>query len=221
MAQTDIILPADATAELPVVRSIGPADLRDALAKGLDDFREMPTHALFLGLIYPIVGIALGAATVGYDIVPLLYPLAAGFALIGPFAAVGLYELSRRRELGLDTSWQHAFDVLHSPSLRSIAALGCLLLVIFFVWLATANAIYVGNFGLEPAKPGTFLRDVLTTARPKKMGREPTTSAPATNRPHSDMVTGFFQMTLSEVMMATATPTSRSSRSGNDTTLRQ
>ena len=163
MAQTDIILPARSTEELPVVRSIGAADLRDALAKGLDDFREMPTHALFLSLIYPIVGIALGAATVGYDIIPLLYPLAAGFALIGPLAAIGLYELSRRRELGLDTSWQHAFDVLHSPSLRSIAALGFLLLVIFCVWLAAADAIYVANFGIEPAKPGEFIRRVLTT----------------------------------------------------------
>jgi uncharacterized membrane protein len=163
MAQTDIILPAQSTAELPVVRSIGPADLRDALAKGLDDFREMPTHALFLSLIYPIVGIALGAATVGYDVIPLLYPLAAGFALIGPFAAIGLYELSRRRELGLDTSWQHAFDVIHSPSLRSIAALGFLLLVILCVWLAAADAIYVANFGIEPTKPGAFLRNVFIT----------------------------------------------------------
>jgi uncharacterized membrane protein len=163
MAHADIILPTEPTAELPVVRSIGPVDLRDALAKGLDDFRVMPTHAIFLSLIYPIVGIALGAATFGYDIVPLLYPLAAGFALIGPFAAIGLYELSRRRELGLDTSWQHAFDVIHSPSLRAIAALGILLLAIFCVWLATANAIYVANFGLEPTPLGTFVRNVLTT----------------------------------------------------------
>jgi uncharacterized membrane protein len=59
----------------------------------------------------------------------------------------GLYELSRRRELGLDTSWRHAFDIIHSPSLWSIVALGSLLLVIFAVWLAVANAIYVSNFG--------------------------------------------------------------------------
>ena len=123
-AQTDVILPTEPARELPVVRSIGVTDLRDALAKGVDDFRAMPTHVLFLSLIYPMIGLGLGAATFGYDLIPLLYPLAAGFALIGPLAAIGLYELSRRRELGLDTSWQHAFDVRHSPSLRSIAALG-------------------------------------------------------------------------------------------------
>jgi uncharacterized membrane protein len=163
MAHEDIILPAEPARELPTVRSIGLVDLRDALAKGLDDFRAMPTHVVFLSLIYPIVGIALGSATFGYDVVPLLFPLAAGFALIGPFAAIGLYELSRRRELGLDTSWKHAFDIVHSPSIWAIAALGLLLLVLFAVWLAVANAIYVANFGEDPTTPIAFARRVLTT----------------------------------------------------------
>ena len=66
MANQNIILPTQPTRELPTVRSIGPADLRDALAKGLDDFWAMPTHVIFLSLIYPIVGIALGGATLGY-----------------------------------------------------------------------------------------------------------------------------------------------------------
>ncbi len=124
----------------------------------------MPTHVVFLSLIYPIVGLALAGATFGYDVVPLLYPLAAGFALIGPFAAIGLYELSRRRELGLDTSWKHAFDVIHSPSLPAIVALGVLLLVIFAIWLAVAQALYVASFGQdEPTTLIAFARNVLTT----------------------------------------------------------
>jgi uncharacterized membrane protein len=164
MAQPDVILPAEPTNDLPVVRSIGLADLRAALANGLEDFRAMPTHVVFLSLIYPIVGLALAGATFGYDVVPLLYPLAAGFALIGPFAAIGLYELSRRRELGLDTSWKHAFDVIHSPSLPAIVALGVLLLVIFAIWLAVAQALYVASFGQdEPTTLIAFARNVLTT----------------------------------------------------------
>jgi len=164
MAHADVILPTEPVRSLPVVRKIGPADLRDALARGLDDFRAMPTHVIFLSLIYPLIGIALGRAMFGYDLVPLLYPLAAGFPLIGPFAAIGLYELSRRREQGLDTSWKHAFDILHSPSLWAIAALGFLLLVIFAVWLAVANAIYAANFPDEqPIPPLEFFRRVLTT----------------------------------------------------------
>jgi uncharacterized membrane protein len=164
MARADVILPAEPASELPVVRSIGIADLRDALRKGLDDFRAMPTHVVFLCLIYPIVGLALGRTAFGADVVPLLYPLASGFALIGPFAAIGLYELSRRREQGLDTSWKHAFDIVHSPSIWAIVGLGLLLLAIFAVWLAVANAIFQANFGYDqPATPAEFARGLFTT----------------------------------------------------------
>ncbi len=170
MASTDIILPAGAARELPAVRSIGVSDLRDALAKGLQDFWAMPTHVIFLGLIYPVVGLVLFRAMFGQDLIPLLYPLAAGFPLVGPFAAIGLYELSRRRELGLDTSWKHAFDIIHSPSLQSIAALGLLLLALVGVWLAVAQAIYNANFGSdEPLKLAAFVQRVLTTPEGYKL----------------------------------------------------
>jgi uncharacterized membrane protein len=167
MAHNDVIAGPTVAGEpaiLPRVRTIDTADLWDALARGFDDFRAMPTHVIFLGLLYPIVGLALGRAALGYEVLPLLYPLAAGFALLGPFAAVWLYELSRRREAGLDTSWKHAFDVAHSPSFGSILALGLLLTVIFVVWLAVAHAIYIANFGYrEPASITGFLQQVLTT----------------------------------------------------------
>jgi uncharacterized membrane protein len=146
------------------IRKIGSADLIEALRRGWDDFAEIPTHAIFVCLIYPIIGLVLGRLAVGYAVLPLLFPLATGFALIGPLAAVGLYELSRRREAGLDVSWWHVFDVLKSPSIGAIAALGLLLMIIFLCWLYTAQAIYQSLFGLNaPDSVSEFLHEVLST----------------------------------------------------------
>jgi uncharacterized membrane protein len=164
MAQSHILVGA-AAAPQPVIRTIGTGDLKAALREGWNDFAAMPSHAIFLAIIYPIVGIVLVQFTFGYAILPFLFPLAAGFALIGPVAALGLYELSRRREAGLETYAGHAFDVLHSPSIGAIAALGCLLVAIFVAWLALAHAIYIANFGYAmPASFDTFVSDLLTTS---------------------------------------------------------
>ena len=155
---------AGASPTQPAVRKISLADIRDALKQGIDDFRVMPTHVIFLSLIYPIVGLMLARLAFGYDVLPLLFPIAAGFALVGPFAAIGLYELSRRREAGLDTAWRNALDVRHSPSFGAILALGGLLTIVFLVWVAVAQAIYVASFGYAPiASMPDFVHDVVAT----------------------------------------------------------
>lgn len=164
MAQPHILVGHSDTVAQPVIRSITPADLLDALSKGLQDFAEMPSHALFLCVIYPVIGVVLASAMLGFAVLPLLFPLAAGFALLGPIAAIGLYELSRRREAGLEASASDALDVVHSPSIGAIVALGALLTVIFLTWMAAANAIYVGYFGYaRPDSISGFLSDVLFT----------------------------------------------------------
>ncbi len=148
----------------PNVRRIGTADLKDALAKGLDDFKAMPTHVVFLCLIYPVVTLIFARIYAGYEVLPLVFPLLAGYTLIGPLVATGMYELSRRREAGLDISRGHAFDVLRSPSIRSIAALGVVLMAIYFAWLFAAQAIYAVNFGsAAPASIEEFALQVFTT----------------------------------------------------------
>src|ERR1700723_1962090 len=117
MPSSHVLVGSSATPAHPVVRHITPVDLMQSLAQGLDDFSAMPSHAVFLCLIYPLLGLWLISLTSGYSMLPLAFPLAAGFALVGPLAAIGLYELSRRREAGLDTTSSHAFEVLRSPSL--------------------------------------------------------------------------------------------------------
>jgi uncharacterized membrane protein len=164
MSRVHALMGAESVGARPTVRRIGLVDLKDALVGGIDDFLVMPRHAVFLCLIYPIVGLILARVIFGYDILPALFPLAAGFALVGPFAALGFYELSRRREAGLDVSWHDAFDVLHSPSRGAIALLGLLLLIVFVLWIAVAQAIYISTFGYEPAASiPHFLRQVFTT----------------------------------------------------------
>jgi len=157
-------------APLPRVRTIAPRDLIDVLRKGLDDFLAMPTHVIFLSLIYPIAGLVIGIAAAGYNLLPLFYPMAAGFALVGPFAATGIYELSRRREQGLETDWSHAFDLLQADSFRSLAALGFVLLVLFAIWIGVAQTIYWAYFGYAvPESIDAFARQVLTTEAGHRM----------------------------------------------------
>jgi uncharacterized membrane protein len=165
MTTAHILVGGSTSPARPVVRRISSSDLYQSLARGVDDFAAMPSHAIFLCVIYPLLGIFLVALTVGHSMLPLVFPIAAGFALVGPLAAIGLYELSRRREAGLDSSSSHALDVLHSPSLPAILALGLLLMAIFLIWLAVAEAIYVANFGYAaPASLHQFVSDVFHTS---------------------------------------------------------
>jgi uncharacterized membrane protein len=151
----------------PVVRRISTSDLYYALARGYDDLAAFPSYAVFLCVIYPLLGILLIGLTSGtLSLLPLAFPIAAGFALVGPIAAIGLYELSRRREAGLDSSPRHVLDVLHSPSLGGIIALSVLLMAIYLIWLVVAYALYIVIFGYSaPTSIEQFITDLLTTQR--------------------------------------------------------
>ena len=147
----------------PVIRTISLSDLHRALQLGWEDFKAVPSHAIILCVIYPVLGLVLARLVHGYSVLPLLFPLAAGFALLGPFAALGLYEMSRRRETGealpRGTPWKY-FVRRRSARCSGLA----LLFALFVTWIATAQAIYVAVFGYETAAGiPDFARRVLTT----------------------------------------------------------
>ncbi len=149
MAQSHIDTPAGMAehADIPEIRKITTRDVTDCVRRGFADFREQPSHYALVALIYPVVMIVVAFWVSGQNILPLLYPIASGFALLGPLVALVFYEISRRRELGLDTSWQHGLEALNGRTLPGILGLGLMLLAVFVVWLAVAQGIYMALFG--------------------------------------------------------------------------
>jgi uncharacterized membrane protein len=155
---------AEEVAAAPQIRHLSTDDLRTALRRGFEDFTACRSDVAFLCMLYPIIGISLAWLAFDRSLLPLLFPVMSGFALIGPLAAVGLYEMSRRREAGQPTSWTTAFAVAGSPGFGAIFLLGLVLAAIFAIWVLTANSIYAATLGPEaPASIGAFASEVLTT----------------------------------------------------------
>jgi uncharacterized membrane protein len=148
----------------PSVRRITNADVWQSLRLGFADFEAYRSDVIFLCATYALVGLVMARIAFGADLLPLLFPLASGFAIIGPLAAVGLYEMSRRREQGAQVGWANAFDVLKAPAIGGIAALGVMLIVLFLAWLAVAWMIFQNTMGpVVPAAPLAFAHDVFFT----------------------------------------------------------
>jgi uncharacterized membrane protein len=154
----------------PTIRKIGARDLGEALRKGFEDFGAYRSDVIFLCITYAVVGLVLARLAFGMDMLPLIFPLASGFALIGPIAGIGLYEMSRRREQGMQASWANAFDVLKAPAVGGVLVLAIVLVATFLIWQAVAWEIYRLTMGpTVPASIGAFLHDVFFTAGGREM----------------------------------------------------
>ncbi len=171
MTTVDLSQTARETREIhPGIRQIHVADLKEALSKGFADFNAMPTHFVYLAIIYPIVTFAIAGIYGDLDLLPFVFPLLAGYTLLGPILAIGTYELSRRRETGRFTSRANAFLVFKSHSINAIINLGLVLMVIYFAWLFAAQFIYQQNFGgVAPESYLGFVNDVFTTPEGRTM----------------------------------------------------
>ncbi len=166
MANFHVYAAGTGSLERPAIREIGIVDVFDALRLGFDDFWAKPSHYVFLCLIYPLIGAFLFSWTSGGDAFQLVFPLMSGFALLGPLVGIGLYEISRRREQGIDTSWRHAFEVRRSPAIPAIVTLGLYLMAVFVAWLLAAHALYSHLYGTgAPTSFFGLIDDVLTTQR--------------------------------------------------------
>ena len=148
------------------VRTITLDDLNASLREGYNDFLDKRGDLVFVGLLYPLIGIVAGIGARGGSVLPLLFPMLAGLSLLGPLVSTGFYELAKRREQGLESSWWHFFDVFNSPSREAIILVGIMLMAVFGGWLAAAGIIHGLFFGTQPpATVGALLTQIFTTPR--------------------------------------------------------
>jgi uncharacterized membrane protein len=148
----------------PEVRRLDLDDIRGALREGFEDFRASRSDVMAMCLVYPLAGFAAAGLATNAALLQLLFPAVAGLALVGPAAAVGLYEMSRRREQGETVGWTTAFRVLASPSLGAIFLLAAYVGALFLLWMGAAQAIFALTVGPEaPASLGAFAAAVLGT----------------------------------------------------------
>lgn len=147
----------------PRVRRLTAADIRDALRSGLSDFGAARDDVVFIALIYPLAGLALAALAANMALLPMVFPLLSGFALLGPLAAIGLYEISRRRESGAEVSWMDAAQVFRSPAIGSIMTMGLIVVALFVAWLGASYALSAALFGYQAPTLENFVQQVFAT----------------------------------------------------------
>ena len=148
----------------PKVADLGMEDLGAALRKGWDDFAALRSDVIFVVVMYPIIGICLAAIAFNRDLLHMVFPFVSGFALLGPVAAIGLYEMSRRRERGESPGWGAAIGVLGSPAIGAILSVGFYLVFMFVAWLIAAYLIYEATLGPEaPVSAAALFNEVFTT----------------------------------------------------------
>jgi uncharacterized membrane protein len=149
------------------IRKIGLNDLWQSLKEGYADFNAAPTVGIHLALLlYLVFALLFTLFLVGVDLLHLAFPIVAGLTLIGPVVSVGFFEMSRRRERGLDVSWRSTFEFVHSASFAPILALSVVMTLLYVAWLFMAQFLYFGIFGQDPpVSASDFATQLVTTRR--------------------------------------------------------
>ncbi len=138
-------------------------DVAKALREGLRDFQKAPLYGLFFGLCYAAFGWFILLLLFRYDAGAYGYPLMTGFALVAPFAAAGLYEVSRRLERHEALSWGAVLGCVFGRGGKAIGIMAVVTTFSYIIWLDIAAALYVMFFGLKPLRMPGLIEAILTT----------------------------------------------------------
>lgn len=144
------------------VKEITTDDLVDIVSAGIRDFRAAPKYGLFFGAVYVAAGWLLIALLVKFGMPYLAYPLAMGFALIAPFAVIGLYAVSDNLERGQPNSWPAIFQVLKSALGRDVRWMALVTGFALVIWMDIAAFLIFAFVGVNGFGPG-FFDTILTT----------------------------------------------------------
>lgn len=147
------------------INSLKFQDLKEVLLLGVRDFFSSPFYGLFFGGIYVLGGLLLVSTFFILNIEWAIYPLAIGFALIGPFIATGLYEVSRRKEADIKLHWRSILGVIWEQKNRELGWMAFVMLFVFWVWMYQARTLFVVFFGFGGfATLEGFVEAVFTTS---------------------------------------------------------
>jgi uncharacterized membrane protein len=149
---------------MPKVNKITVNDVIDAFAAGLADFRRAPVYGLAIGAFFALGGLFVVLSAAALNMSYLSYPAAAGFVLIGPFAAVGLYEVSRRLQNGEELSWSRIVGTMWAQKGRELSWMAFVVLFIQIMWMYQVRLLLALFLGFRSfASFDEFLTQVIST----------------------------------------------------------
>lgn len=147
----------------PEIAELDFSDLKVALTKGFADFKQAPIYGIVFGAIFAALGIVLYLQFVVWRSDVSIVPLAAGFPLIGPFVAVGMYEVSKILERGEKVSWDSVLHAIYAERKRQIPSIAFVVVFILLIWVYMAHLVFALSFGLKPLTNVMSSTDILFT----------------------------------------------------------
>ncbi|WP_296477072.1 DUF2189 domain-containing protein [Roseinatronobacter sp.] len=141
--------------EIPAPEHIGIEDLSAILRAGLRDFMRAPLFGIAFSLVYVLGGLIIYAIFLAAGQSWWFIPIAVGFPLLAPFAAIGLYEVSRRLEQGEPLGWAAVAGCVFAQKDRQIPSMAMVIMLAFMFWVFVAHTIFALFFGLQPITSST------------------------------------------------------------------